>query len=98
MLSIGERDPLPVPEAEVRRRAAEDIRLEPADAVRLLSDPAASVRSAAMRSPRLPARVLAGLLHHRDTAGTAVTNPAIPVPVLYRILAESVAAVAAVEA
>ncbi|MFD9241633.1 hypothetical protein ACFV0D_06785 [Streptomyces sp. NPDC059556] len=83
------------PEAEVRRRAAEDPRLSPADAVRLLNDPAAHVRGTAMRSPRLPARVLAGLLHDRDTACAAVTNPAIPVPVLHRILAEAAAAVAA---
>ncbi|KJY35256.1 hypothetical protein [Streptomyces katrae] len=81
------------PEPEVRRRAAEDPRLSPADAVRLLNDPAVHVRASAMRSPRLPARVLSGLLHDRDTARTAVTNPAIPVPVLYRILAAGEAAV-----
>ncbi|MGA5454021.1 hypothetical protein ACPCVO_46165 [Streptomyces umbrinus] len=83
------------PEAEVRRRAAEDPRLSPADAVRLLNDPAAHVRGTVMRNLRLPARVLAGLLHDRDTACAAVTNPAIPVPVLYRIMAEAAAAVAA---
>ncbi|WP_030317672.1 hypothetical protein [Streptomyces flavochromogenes] len=83
------------PEAEVRRRAAEDPRLSPADAVRLLNDPAAHVRRTAMRNSRLPARVLAGLLHDRDTASAAVTNPAIPVPVLHRILAAAAAAVAA---
>ncbi|MEU6548613.1 hypothetical protein [Streptomyces sp. NPDC046859] len=75
------------PEAEVRRRAAVDPRLAPADAVRLLSDPKDYVRAAAIRSARLPARVLSGLLHDRDTAYEAVTNPAIPVPVLYRLLA-----------
>ncbi|MCX5336312.1 hypothetical protein [Streptomyces sp. NBC_00140] len=83
------------PEAEVRRRAAEDPRLSPADAVRLVNDPAAHVRGTAMRNPRLPARVLAGLLHDRDTASVAVTNPAIRVPVLHRILAAAEAAVAA---
>lgn len=83
------------PEAEVRRRAAEDLRLSPADAVRLLNDPSADVRGTAMRSPRLPARVLAGLLHDRDTACAAVMNPGIPVPALYRILAEATEAVAA---
>ncbi|MFJ4832996.1 hypothetical protein ACIP79_24285 [Streptomyces sp. NPDC088747] len=83
------------PEAEVRRRAAEDPRLSPADAVRLLNDPAAHVRGIAVRNPRLPARVLAGLLHDRDTACEAVTNPAIPVPVLHRILAKVAAAMAA---
>ncbi|MFI6961360.1 hypothetical protein [Streptomyces sp. NPDC050255] len=83
------------PEAEVRCRAAEDPRLSPADAVRLLNDPAAHVRGTVTRHPRLPARVLAGLLHNRDTAGTAVTNPAIPVPVLHRILATATAAVVA---
>ncbi|MFF2995946.1 hypothetical protein ACFVTC_15435 [Streptomyces sp. NPDC057950] len=83
------------PEVEARRRAAEDTRLSPADAVRLLNDPAAHVRGIAMRNPRLPARVLAELLHERDTACTAVTNPAIPVSVLHRILAVASAAVAA---
>ncbi|WP_328777963.1 hypothetical protein OHT68_00585 [Streptomyces canus] len=83
------------PEAEVRRRAAEDPRLSPADAVRLLNDPEAYVRGTAVRNPRLPARVLAGLLHDRDTACAAVTNPAIPVPVLHRILTAAATAVAA---
>lgn len=83
------------PEAEVRRRAAEDARLSPADAVRLLNDPADYVRWTAIRNPQLPARVLAGLLHDRDTACAAVTNPAIPVPVLHRLLAAAAAAVAA---
>nr|WP_203691085.1 hypothetical protein [Streptomyces sp. SID12488] len=83
------------PEAKVRRRAAEDTRLSPADAVRLLNDPADYVRATALRNPRLPARVLAALLHDRDTACTAVANPAIPVPVLHRILAAAAAAVAA---
>ena len=82
------------PEAEVRRRAAEDPRLSPADAVRLLNDPEAQVRSTVVRSPRLPARVLAELLHDRDTACAAVTNPAIPVGVLDRILTAAAAAAA----
>jgi hypothetical protein len=46
-------------------------------------------------NPRLPARVLAGLLHDRDTACAAVTNPAIPVPVLDRILTAAAAAMPA---
>lgn len=79
----------------MRRRAAEDPRLSPADAVRLLNDPRDHVRGTALRNPRLPARVLAGLLHDRDSACTAVTNPAIPVPVLHRIAAAAAAAVAA---
>ncbi|MEU6146248.1 hypothetical protein ABZ848_38625 [Streptomyces sp. NPDC047081] len=83
------------PEAEVRRRAAQDPRLSPADAVRLLNDPQDYVRDTAVRNPRLPARVLAELLHDRQTANDAVTNPAIPVPVLHRILAAASAAVAA---
>ncbi|MFI6467599.1 hypothetical protein [Streptomyces sp. NPDC050538] len=80
------------PEAEVRRRAAEDTRLSPADAVRLLNDPADYVRDTAVRNPRLPARVLAALLHDRDTA---IANPSIPVPVLHRMLAAAAEAVAA---
>ncbi|MGV9229723.1 hypothetical protein [Streptomyces nigra] len=80
------------PEAEVRHRAAEDPRLAPADAVRLLNDPAYYVRAAAVRNLRLPARVLSALLHDRDTAHEAITNPSIPVPVLHRLLAASAAA------
>ncbi|RSS44220.1 hypothetical protein EF912_29245, partial [Streptomyces sp. WAC07061] len=76
----------PDPEAEVRRRAADDPRL---------NDPDAAVRARAVRNPRLPARVLAGLLHDRDTAGAAVTNPANPVPVLRRPLDAGAEAVAA---
>ncbi|MFF7546193.1 hypothetical protein ACFZCU_21550 [Streptomyces canus] len=60
-----------------------------------VNDPEAYVRGTAVRDPRLPARVLAGLLHDRDTACAAVTNPAIPVPVLHRILAAAATAVAA---
>ncbi|MFE6622930.1 hypothetical protein [Streptomyces sp. NPDC057740] len=82
------------PEVEVRRRAAEDPRLSPADAVRLLNDPQAQVRGPAVRNPRLPARVLAQLLHDRDTASAAVTNPAIPLAVLHRILTAAAAAAA----
>ncbi|MGW2426566.1 hypothetical protein ACWC0C_46740 [Streptomyces sp. NPDC001709] len=48
--------------------------------MRLLNDPEAHVRGTAVRNPQLPARVLAGLLHDRDTACAAVTNPAIPGP------------------
>ncbi|MEU6601725.1 hypothetical protein [Streptomyces flaveolus] len=76
----------------MRRRAAEDPRLSPADAVRLLNDPEAHVRDTAVRNPRLPARILTGLLHERDTACAAVTNPAIPVSVLHRILTAAAAA------
>ncbi|MFD4240540.1 hypothetical protein ACFWP3_02865 [Streptomyces sp. NPDC058525] len=63
--------------------------------MRLLSDPASHVRATAIHNPQLPARVLAGLLHDRDTACAAVTNPAIPISVLNRILAAAAAAVAA---
>ncbi len=80
------------PEAEVRRRAAVDSRLPPADAVRLLNDPTSHVRAAAIRNPQMPARVLAGLLHDRATAYEAIVNPAIPVPVLQRILAAAAGA------
>ena len=40
----------------------------------------------------LPARVLSALLHDRDTAHEAITNPSIPIPVLHRLLAASAAA------
>lgn len=74
------------PAAEVRRRAAEDPRLSPADAVRLLDDPAGAVRHTALLNPRLPARVLVQLLEYRETAGVAVRNPSLPVPVMHRLL------------
>ncbi|MEU6977825.1 hypothetical protein [Streptomyces sp. NPDC046371] len=63
--------------------------------MRLLNDPADHVRAAAIRNVRLPARVLADLLHDRDTAPTAVTNPAIPVPVLQRVLTAATTAMPA---
>lgn len=63
--------------------------------MRLLNDPADYIRDTAIRSPRLPARVLAALLHDRDTAIAAAANPSIPVPVLHRILAAAAEAVAA---
>ncbi|MFG2468621.1 hypothetical protein ACGFXB_24615 [Streptomyces canus] len=66
-----------------------------ADSSAWVNDPEAYVRDTAMRNPRLPARVLAGLRHDRDTACAAVANPAIPVPVLHRIPTATAAAVAA---
>ncbi|WP_392672343.1 PE-PGRS family protein [Streptomyces sp. LN785] len=71
---------------DVRHRAATDPRLSPASAVRLLDDPRDSVRDAAARHPRLPARTVIRLLRDAATAGAAVTNPALPVPVMLHML------------
>ncbi|WP_233415211.1 PE-PGRS family protein [Streptomyces sp. N35] len=72
---------------EVRFRAAQDSRLSRLGAVRLLDDPDSSVRWAATRSPRLPARVLVTLLREGRTAESAAQNPAIP-PGIIRRMAE----------
>ncbi|MEU1178608.1 PE-PGRS family protein [Streptomyces sp. NPDC005820] len=79
---------------EVRARAAADPRLSAASAVRLLSDPDDTVRATAARHPELPARALVGLLRDLDTAETAALHPALPVPVMRRILEEARAALA----
>ncbi|MEU1519486.1 PE-PGRS family protein [Streptomyces sp. NPDC005811] len=79
---------------EVRARAAHDPRLSAASAVRLLSDPYDTVRAAAARHPELPARTLVGLLRDLATAETAARHPALPLPVMRRIVAEARAALA----
>ncbi|MFG2208506.1 PE-PGRS family protein [Streptomyces sp. NPDC048638] len=74
------------PEEEVRRRAATDPRLTAASAVRLLDDAEERVRRAAARHPHLPARVLVRLLRDTDTARDAAGHPALPVPVIRRMV------------
>ncbi|MFD9409747.1 PE-PGRS family protein [Streptomyces sp. NPDC059989] len=71
---------------EVREDAAQDPRLAPSDAVRLLEDPDASVRALAARNPALPQDVLLRLLLDSHTAGAAAVNPALPVPVMRRMV------------
>ncbi|MEU8887579.1 PE-PGRS family protein [Streptomyces sp. NPDC048442] len=73
------------PHREVRYRAAGDSRLSRLGAVRLLDDPDASVRRAAARCPRLPARVLVTLLRDHHTAEDAARNTAIPPGVIRRM-------------
>ncbi|WP_406134289.1 PE-PGRS family protein [Streptomyces zaomyceticus] len=70
---------------EVRHRAAVDPRLSAASAVRLLDDPHEHIRRAAAAHPRLPARVLVRLLRS-EAAETAAGNPALPVPVIERMI------------
>ncbi|MET9429648.1 PE-PGRS family protein [Streptomyces sp. NPDC003036] len=72
--------------AEVRQDVAQDPRLAPAAAVRLLHDPNSSVRALAARHPALPQDVLLRLLRDPKTAGDAATNPALPVPVMRRMV------------
>ncbi|WP_415949029.1 PE-PGRS family protein [Streptomyces sp. KLOTTS4A1] len=73
------------PHREVRLRAATDARLGRLGAVRLLDDPDSSVRRAAARAPRLPARVLTTLLRDPRTAEAAAGNPALPPGVIRRM-------------
>jgi HEAT repeat protein len=70
----------------VRRRAATDLRLEPRFAVRLLDDPDSSVRRQAAGHPSLPAEALVSALLNPDTADSAAENPALPTPVVMRMI------------
>ncbi|MFB6889786.1 PE-PGRS family protein [Kitasatospora sp. NPDC056327] len=72
--------------AEVRRDVAEDLRLAPATAVRLLRDMDESVRARAARNPAVPLDVLMRLLSSPVTARDASCNPALPLPVLHRMV------------
>jgi hypothetical protein len=74
------------PDEEVRYRAAKDPRLTAASAVRLLDDPHAHIRQAAFWHARFPARVIVRLLRDPDTAEPAARHPALPVPVMKRML------------
>lgn len=71
---------------EVRQDAAQDPRLAPTAAVRLLDDPDSSVRALAARNPALPQDVLLRLLQDPETAEAAAGNPALPVPVMRRMV------------
>jgi hypothetical protein len=74
------------PDEEVRYRAAEDPRLTTVSAVRLLDDPHEHIRRAAFWHPRFPARVVVRLLRDPGTAESATRHPALPVPVMERML------------
>ncbi|WP_406864531.1 PE-PGRS family protein [Streptomyces sp. HUAS MG47] len=75
------------PDDEVRRRAAEDPRLSPESAVRLLDDVDDAVRYLAIAHPALPVPVLVRLLREpRRPWEGAVRNPAIPGPVMHRMI------------
>jgi hypothetical protein len=74
------------PDEEVRYRAAKDPRLTAASAVRLLDDPHGHIRQAAFWHARFPARVIVRLLRDPDTAEPAARHPALPVPVMKRML------------
>ncbi|MFI1814761.1 PE-PGRS family protein [Streptomyces sp. NPDC020422] len=72
--------------AEVRREAAEEPRLSPATAVRLLDDPDPGVRARAAGNPATPPDVLLRLLGDPATARDASFNPALPLPVMRRMV------------
>ncbi|MFD0375356.1 PE-PGRS family protein [Streptomyces sp. NPDC127112] len=71
---------------EVRRDVAQDPRLAPGAALRLLDDPDKSVRALAARHPAVPTDVLLRLLADPATARNASYNPALPLPVLHRMV------------
>ncbi|MFJ3659206.1 PE-PGRS family protein [Streptomyces sp. NPDC090119] len=73
-------------DAGVRRSALDSERLSAVSVIRLLDDPHRFIREAAAADPRLPTRVLITLLYDRTTAMAAATNPAIPEPVMHRLL------------
>ncbi|NXY94165.1 hypothetical protein HYE82_07155 [Streptomyces sp. BR123] len=71
---------------EVRQDVAQDPRLAPSTAVRLLADPDSSVWAFAARNPALPQDVVLRLLQDPETADAAAGNPALPVPVMRRMV------------
>ncbi|MCX4750037.1 hypothetical protein OG455_31735 [Kitasatospora sp. NBC_01287] len=74
------------PHESVRRAAAEDSRLAPEAAVRLAADPDQGVRRRAWEHPVLPPDALTTLLLDPRSAESAARNPAIPVPVMRRMV------------
>ncbi|MFJ3102453.1 hypothetical protein [Streptomyces sp. NPDC086835] len=75
------------PDTCVRRRAAEDPRLSPESAVRLADDADHAVRRLARKHPALPPVKLVPLLLDEHSAEDTAENPAIPVPVMRRMVA-----------
>ncbi|MFC8224192.1 hypothetical protein [Streptomyces sp. NPDC057287] len=79
------RDPDPI----VRKAAAEDPRLTPEAAVALAADSDQGVHLRARANPAVPPEALVDLLLDLDSAMGAVRNPAIPVPVMHRMVADA---------
>lgn len=79
------RDPDPI----VRKAAAEDPRLTPEAAVALAADSDQGVHLRARANPVMPPDALVDLLLDLDSAMSAVRNPAIPVPVMHRMVADA---------
>ncbi|MFI6700546.1 translation initiation factor 2 [Streptomyces sp. NPDC050509] len=73
-------------EPGLRRLAVLDPGLSPALADRLSRDPAPEIRAGAARHPRLPAGRVLELLADEEPARSAAANPALPVPVMRRLL------------
>jgi hypothetical protein len=78
------------PDATVRRSAAQDRRLTPESAVRLAGDRDQGVRWRAQTNPALLAEALVGLLLEPSSVEAAVHNPAIPIPVMFRMVELSI--------
>ncbi|WP_406120039.1 hypothetical protein [Streptomyces sp. NBC_00989] len=77
------------PDNEVRGRAAGDPRLSPDSAARLTQDTAWEVCHPARRNPALPPASLVSLLLDEGSALDAAQNPALPVPVMHRMIASA---------
>ena len=77
------------PHENVRRAAAENHRLAPDTAVILAADSDQGVQWRAWRNPALPPDALVTVLLDPRSANLAVSNPAIPVPVMHRMVADA---------
>ncbi|KQV12087.1 hypothetical protein ASE03_22225 [Kitasatospora sp. Root187] len=71
----------------LRRLALLDPQIPPPTLARLSADPDPDVRADAARHPSLPLRRLTELLDDEELAHVAAANPALPLPVMHRLVA-----------
>lgn len=74
------------PQSPVRQRAAKDPRLPVETIERLLADSDSQVRACAAENPALPPTRIIDLLCTRNSAHAAAANPALPIPVMHRVI------------